>query len=45
MTNEKIWEIAYKQSAEDSNCEAEDFISSENKIVLSKKNEKRWEDS
>lgn len=40
MTNEKIWEIAYKQSAEDSNCEAKDFISSENKIVLSKKNEK-----
>lgn len=36
MTNKDILKIAMKQSAVDSNCEAEDFIAYENKIVLSK---------
>lgn len=39
MTNKEILHIAMKQSAIDSNCNIEDFISHENKVVLSKKNE------
>ncbi len=40
MTNEDILRIALQQSAYDCNCEAEDFLSTENKIVLSQKNDK-----
>lgn len=40
MTNEQIWQIAFQQSAYDCGCEPEDFNSSENKIVLSRKNDK-----
>lgn len=40
MTNEEILKIALQQSAYDCNCDAEDFLSAENKIVLSQKNEK-----
>ena len=40
MTNQEILQIALQQSAYDSNCNAEDFLSSENKVVLSQKNEK-----
>lgn len=35
MTDQKILQIAMQQSAIDSNCRAEDFVSSENKIVCS----------
>lgn len=38
MTNEDILKIAMLQSSIDSNCEAEDFLSNENKIVISSKN-------
>ncbi|WP_349947357.1 GNAT family N-acetyltransferase [Lacrimispora sp. BS-2] len=38
MTNERILEIAMRQSAIDANCQAEDFCTSENKIVISAKN-------
>lgn len=40
MTNQEILQIALQQSAYDCNCNAEDFLSTENKIVLSQKNEK-----
>ncbi len=40
MTNEEILKIALQQSAYDCNCEAEDFLSTENKVVLSQKNDK-----
>ena len=35
-TNEKIKQIAMEQSAIDANCSADDFISNENVIVISK---------
>lgn len=38
MTNEMIMQIAMEQSAIDSNCEAEDFVRSENVITISKEN-------
>lgn len=40
MTNQEILQIALQQSAYDCNCRPEDFLSAENKIVLSQKNEK-----
>ena len=40
MTNNEIWQIAMRQSAYDCGCDPDDFISGENKIVLSKKNDK-----
>lgn len=40
MTNQEILQIALQQSAYDCNCNAEDFLLSENKVVLSQKNEK-----
>lgn len=40
MTNEEILKIALQQSAYDCNCNPQDFLSSKNKIVLSKPNEK-----
>lgn len=40
MTNEEIFRIALQQSAYDCNCEPDDFLSTENKLVLSQKNEK-----
>ena len=40
MTNHEILEIALQQSAYDCNCSADDFLSSENKVFLSQKNEK-----
>ena len=40
MTNQEIFQIALQQSAYDCNCKAEDFLSTENKVVLSQKNEK-----
>ena len=39
MTQEQIWEIALRQSAVDLNCEASDFLRSENVVVLSQKSE------
>ena len=39
MTNKEILKIAMQQSAIDSNCQEEDFISSQNKVVISKKSE------
>lgn len=38
MTNKDILNIAMKQSAVDSNCNADDFKSVENKVVISKEN-------
>ena len=38
MTNQEIWQIALKQSAYDSNCVPEDFMKTENIVVLSKEN-------
>ena len=38
MTNSEILETAMKQSAVDSNCNAEDFLSEKNKMVFSRKN-------
>lgn len=38
MTKEKILKIALQQQAYDSNCRPEDFLSSENKVVISAKN-------
>lgn len=38
MTNEEIFQIAMRQSAIDSACQIEDFLSKENKIVISQKN-------
>ena len=40
MTNKEMWQIALKQSAYDCDCEPEDFLLKENKIVLSKKNDR-----
>lgn len=40
MTNEKIWEIAYRQSAVDCNCKPEDFLSDTHVFTVSKKNDK-----
>lgn len=40
MTNKDILNIAMKQSSIDLNCSAEDFLSVENKIVLSMPNKK-----
>lgn len=40
MTNNEILQIALRQSAYDCNCRPEDFLSTENKIVLSQKNDK-----
>lgn len=36
MTNKEIYEIAMRQSAIDIGCEAEDFLKTENKVVISK---------
>ncbi len=40
MTNQEILEIALQQSAYDCNCNADDFLLNENKVVLSQKHEK-----
>lgn len=40
MTNQEILQIALQQSAYDCNCNPVDFLSAENKIVLSEANEK-----
>ena len=40
MTNQDILKIAMEQSAYDCNCQPEDFLSYENKVVLSKANDK-----
>lgn len=40
LTNQEILQIALQQSAYDCNCNAEDFLSEENKVVLSRANEK-----
>lgn len=40
MTNQEIMNIALLQSAFDCNCKPEDFLQNENKVVLSKVNEK-----
>lgn len=40
MNTKEIWQIAMQQSAIDSNCEAKDFCSRENKIVISKEHPK-----
>ena len=40
MTNQEILQIALQQSSYDCNCNAEDLLSSENKVVLSQKKEK-----
>lgn len=40
MTNQEILHIALRQSAEDCNCSPEDFLSFENKVVLSRENKK-----
>ena len=40
MTNQEILQIALEQSAIDCNCRAEDFLTEENKVVLSRKHEK-----
>lgn len=40
MNTKEIWQIAMQQSAIDSNCEAKDFCSRENKIVISKNHPK-----
>ncbi len=39
MNNSEILQIALKQSSIDMNCRPEDFLQSENKVVLSKKND------
>lgn len=39
MTNQEIYRIAREQSAIDSSCAAEDFLSRENKVVISQKHE------
>lgn len=38
MTQQDIWEIAMRQSAHDSNCNADDFKAGINKIVISRPN-------
>lgn len=40
MTNQEILLIALEQSAIDCNCKPEDFLTAENKVVLSRKHEK-----
>ena len=40
MTNRDILNIAAQQSAIDSGCDAGDFFSGENKVVLSRENER-----
>ncbi|MCH5296283.1 MAG: GNAT family N-acetyltransferase [Ruminococcus sp.] len=40
MTNKEIFDIALKQSALDCNCSPDDFLKSDNIIVISKKNDK-----
>ena len=40
MTNQEILQIALQQSAYDCNCNAEDFLATENKVVLSQKKRK-----
>lgn len=40
MTREEIMRIALEQSAIDANCRPEDFISGQNRTVISKANEK-----
>lgn len=40
ITNEKIWEIALRQSAYDCNCLPDDFLSCENIITRSLKNDR-----
>lgn len=40
MTNQEIFQIALQQSAYDCNCNPDDFLLTDNKIVLSRKNEK-----
>ena len=40
MTNQDIWRIALQQSAYDCNCDPGDFLSDQNKVVLSQKHEK-----
>ena len=40
MTNQEILQIALQQSAYDCNCSAEDFLLTENKVVLSQQNDK-----
>lgn len=40
MTNKTILEIALQQSADDCNCKAEDFLSKQNVVTLSKLNPK-----
>lgn len=39
MTNKEIWQIAMEQSANDLNCNASDFLDTENRIVTSKAND------
>lgn len=38
MTNQQILEIAMQQSAVDSNCDWQDFMGEQNKVVISKEN-------
>lgn len=38
MTNKEIYKFAMNQSAIDSNCSADDFLSFDNKVVISNKN-------
>ena len=40
MTNQEILQIALEQSAIDCNCKTEDFLATENKVVMSRKHEK-----
>lgn len=40
MTNEEILKIALQQSAYDCSCSAEDFLATENKVVLSRESKK-----
>ena len=40
MTNKEIMEIALQQSAYDCNCKAEDFLSEQNIVTVSKAHSK-----
>lgn len=40
MTNQEVFQAALQQSAYDCNCNADDFLLAENKVVLSRANEK-----
>lgn len=40
MTNREIFQIALQQSAYDCNCRPEDFLSDQNKVVLSRKSDR-----